>query len=256
MLLYNADVDAAERNFVPTDEEEEAEFDGEEDIDPPGSFFDLRQRTLVGMDPMPAFRIAALGVIRKMRFNHKGSIWYGEAEDALGRFFRVLDAESQKFASLHETLRDAAEKKPGSSGAIAPCAQAILQEAMREIAVVLLACGQMQRRALDLKVSAQRVISECRHGSPPLVSFSKYADFLEEALAVCDQLKRKHEELHQQRMRAMASSADARVTVSGTGDKFSPPGRTGAFASSSRSRSGRYSRSSSRRSVTPEGDPI
>merc|ERR1712194_109948 len=71
-----------------------------------------------------------------------------------------------------------------------------LTEGMREIAVVLLACGEMQRRALDLKMGAQRSIADSFANTPPLVSFAKFADFLEEA--------------QQQRMRAMASVAEAR----------------------------------------------
>lgn len=209
MRLYNADVEEAERNYQPGVDELELE---DEEPDSCRSFFDLRQRTLIGMDQMSAFRIVALGVLRKFRTNAKGSVLYSEVEDALGRCFRLLDADTQRFASLHETLRDAADKqdrpdRANNSAAVAALdtAKSILLECMREIAVVLLACGEMQRRALDLKMSAQRSISESRVDVPPLVSFSKFADFLEEALAVCDQLRKKHEELQQQRMRAMAS---------------------------------------------------
>mmetsp|Transcript_97295 Transcript_97295/g.261376 ORF Transcript_97295/g.261376 Transcript_97295/m.261376 type:complete len:274 (-) Transcript_97295:39-860(-) len=258
MRLHNADVDEADRG-QPID------FDGsdceEEGVE---SFFDLRQRVLVGMDQMSAFRIVALGVLRKLRTNVKGTVLYGEVEDALGRYFRLLDADMQKFASLHETLRDAADKyDPSNAGGVSggttitprgtssvasalAAASAILLEAMREIAVVLLACGEMQRRALDLKMTAQRAITESRERVAPSVSFSKFVEFLEEALAVCDQLRRKHEELHQQRMRAMAAAADARVAASKAGaapgggaasvgkekHAYSPPPRDTAAAAS------------------------
>lgn len=228
MRLHNSDVDEAERSGPHDHDEDELEFE-EEEVE---SFFDLRQRTLVGMDQMSAFRIVALGVLRKLRTNLKGSVLYGEVEDALGRYFRLLDGDMQKFASLHETLRDAADRQdPKATGAertALAAAQSILLEAMREIAVVLLACGEMQRRALDLKMMAQRSISEQRTG-PPLISFSKFAEFLEEALAVCDQLRRKHEELHQQRMRAMAGVAEARVAAAAASSSSS----AGAAAASS-----------------------
>lgn len=35
------------------------------------SFFDLRQRTLSGMDLMPAFRVVVLGLARKLKNNTK-----------------------------------------------------------------------------------------------------------------------------------------------------------------------------------------
>lgn len=248
MRLFNVDVEEAERNYSPSIDDE-AEFEEELESDPCRSFFDLRQRTLTGMDQMSAFRLVALGAVRKLRTNLKGSILYGEVEDALGRYFRLLDADMQKFATLHETLRDAADKQdpkavaskaafgsnkpPAAVKEALSQAHAILLDAMREIAVVLLACGEMQRRALDLKVTAQRSIAETHEGVPPLVSFSKFADFLEEALAVCDQLRRKHEDLHQQRMRAMASAAEARSAAAAQAPQpvrppFSPPPRNTA----------------------------
>ena len=51
---------------------------------------------------------------------------------------------------------------------------------MREIAVVLLACGEMQRQCLDLKVGTQRSISASSTKAPQ-ISYSKYADFFDEA---------------------------------------------------------------------------
>mmetsp|Transcript_86634 Transcript_86634/g.249970 ORF Transcript_86634/g.249970 Transcript_86634/m.249970 type:complete len:318 (+) Transcript_86634:145-1098(+) len=242
MRLYNIDVDEAERASGPSlDDDDDVEF--EDDVQDPSepcrTFFELRQCTLGGMDQMSAFRLVALSVVRKLRMNLKGNILYGEIEDALGRYFRILDADMQKFAALHEILRDAAEKhdpkasaaafaaakRCGSVGAkvVAEAviaiegAHASFLDAMREIAVVLLACGEMQRRALDLKMGAQRVIAEHREGCPCMVSFSRFADFLEEALAVCDQLRRKLEELHQQRIRAMALAAEARCSATAAG---------------------------------------
>eukprot|EP00438_Fugacium_kawagutii_P028027 Skav236498 [mRNA] locus=scaffold1440:348200:348680:+ [translate_table: standard] len=64
---------------------------------------------------------------------------------------------------------------------------------MREIAVavnhvsscprvppeVLLACGEKQRQCLDLKLDAQRCIAAAR---APQISYSKYAEFLDEAI--------------------------------------------------------------------------
>jgi len=115
----------------------------------------------------------------------------------------------------------------------------LLNEGMREIAVVLLACSKMQTRALDLKTVAQRSVSDDKSGS---VSFGKFAEFVEKALALLDQLKRKHEELQQLRIRAMACTADARaalaaVTTSGSassaqGGSASPTQASGAGAAS------------------------
>ena len=45
---------------------------------------------------------------------------------------------------------------------------------------VLLACGEMQRQCLDLKLDAQRSIASAS-SSAPHISYSKYADFLDEA---------------------------------------------------------------------------
>eukprot|EP00928_Gymnodinium_smaydae_P021406 TRINITY_DN18349_c0_g3_i1.p1 TRINITY_DN18349_c0_g3~~TRINITY_DN18349_c0_g3_i1.p1 ORF type:complete len:264 (+),score=81.56 TRINITY_DN18349_c0_g3_i1:75-794(+) len=219
MRLYNSDLDEAERVRAASPEgcgdSDEDGADGE----PCRSFFELRQRTLVGMVQVPAFRIVVLGLLRKLRMNTRGSVLYGEVEDALGRYFRLLDGDMQRFATLHETLREAADRQAavlesGTSAASAGAAtaQQLLHDGMREIAVVLLACGKMQKRALDLKMAAQRSIAETPTG-PAAVSFSRFADFLEEALAICDQLRRKHEELQSQRMKAMAVSAGARAST-------------------------------------------
>eukprot|EP00931_Biecheleriopsis_adriatica_P123527 TRINITY_DN98579_c0_g1_i1.p1 TRINITY_DN98579_c0_g1~~TRINITY_DN98579_c0_g1_i1.p1 ORF type:complete len:224 (-),score=72.84 TRINITY_DN98579_c0_g1_i1:75-746(-) len=223
MRLYNADVDEAERCYQEDDEF--AELD-QEDGDGDGackSFFDLRQRTLSGMDQLPAFRVVALGLLRKLKNYTKGSVLYPEVEDLLGRYFRLLDADMQRFASLHETLRDASDKSASSAAATKSDANAaaahtagvnLLHEGMREIAVVLLACSERQRESLDMKIQAQRLISESGAGKPPLASFGKYADFIEEALALGDQLRRKHEELQQQRIRAMAKITEAKLMCS------------------------------------------
>lgn len=258
MRLYNSDVDEAERLLATGYEREHEAEDGGEDA--AGSFFDLRQRTLTGIDQMSAFRIVAMGLLRKLR-TCRVTVLYSEVEDAIGRYFRLLDADMQRFASLHEVLKDLADKqaqsvhmKPSASEGALPSmlsrapraasssavlsststpaglgrgalemAKALLLEGMREIAVVLLACGEMQRRALELKMSAQRAISDHRIGSPPAASFSKFADFLEEALAVCDQLRRKHEELQQLRMRAMASATEARLAAAAAGGSGAQP---------------------------------
>lgn len=212
MLLYNADVDEAERLRSPYNEEEPVDEDGLSDACK--TFFDLRQRTLIGMNENPAFRLVALGLLRKLRTNQRGTVLYGEVEDALGRYFRLLDADMQRFASLHEVLNETAEKQNRTeSRPIVKDATAatvgLLQQGMREIAVVLLACGEMQRKALDLKMSAQRSIAESDELEPPLVSFGTFAEFIEEAMAVSDQLRRKHEELQRLRMKAMESVVGA-----------------------------------------------
>mmetsp|Transcript_103191 Transcript_103191/g.291380 ORF Transcript_103191/g.291380 Transcript_103191/m.291380 type:complete len:246 (+) Transcript_103191:155-892(+) len=215
MLLYNADVDESERNYRKQDD-----LAGEEDDDDDNddgvrrSFFDLRQRTLLGLDQLPAFRVVALGLLRKLRTNLRGAILYGEVEDAMARYFRLLDNDMQRFASLHETLRDAADKLPQ---------EGLLLDGMREIAVVLLACGEMQRKALDLKLSAQRSASMSDVAVPPLASFERFAIFLENALAVSDQLRKKHEELQQLRMRAWASAMDSRAAAASTCAAAAPP---------------------------------
>eukprot|EP00434_Breviolum_minutum_P014097 symbB.v1.2.012430.t1/scaffold849.1/size158081/13 len=224
MRLCNADVDEAERNpaeFEDFDEPEDE--DGGDGGGSSKSFFDLRQRTLSGMDLMPAFRVVVLGLARKLKNNTKDSILYSEVEDALGRYFRVLDADMQRFANLHEILRDAADKGGAAAAGYAASSAVLgthnagvglLHEGMREIAVVLLACGEMQRQCLDLKLDAQRSIATS--AKTPHISYSKYADFLDEALALCDQLRRKHEELQQQRIRAMAKLTEAKLAA-GTG---------------------------------------
>lgn len=237
MRHYNIDVEEAERNYLPQDE---LELDDEGENGSCTSFFDLRQRTLLGVDQMSAFRIVALGVLRKLRTNVKGSVLYSEVEDALNRYCRLLEADMQKFASLHETLQEAADRQKqhgGPTNAVAAtalaAARSLLLEGQREIAVVLLACGEMQRRALDLKMSAQRSIAESEEDAAPLVSFSRFADFLEEALAVSDQLRRKHEELQQQRMRAMTSAMEARAAAgSVAGSLASSPRRPTTSAAS------------------------
>mmetsp|Transcript_1038 Transcript_1038/g.2614 ORF Transcript_1038/g.2614 Transcript_1038/m.2614 type:complete len:260 (-) Transcript_1038:21-800(-) len=231
MLLFNIDLDEADRNLPDHRDEGDLEDAGEDDVCQ--AFFDLRQRTLVGMEPLPAFRVVALGLLRKLRTSPRSGVLYAEVEDALGRYFRLLDVEMQRFASLHETLRAAVDRdgrfvaERGSSAAAAvEAALALLHEGMRQIAVVLLACGDMQKRALDLKMGAQRSVSQSEHDSPPLASFSRFAEFLEEALAVEDQLRRKHEELQQLRMRAMASVVDARASMAAA-SAASPASGTG-----------------------------
>merc|ERR1740121_2426528 len=107
MRLYNADVDEAERHYA----EEDTDTDSGDEEDPCRSFFDLRQRAMAGMELNSMFRIASLGLLRKLRTNTKGSVLYAEVEDALGSHFRLLDADTQKFATLHETLREASERR-------------------------------------------------------------------------------------------------------------------------------------------------
>eukprot|EP00405_Crypthecodinium_cohnii_P034974 CAMPEP_0206534066 /NCGR_PEP_ID=MMETSP0325_2-20121206/5330_1 /ASSEMBLY_ACC=CAM_ASM_000347 /TAXON_ID=2866 /ORGANISM="Crypthecodinium cohnii, Strain Seligo" /LENGTH=289 /DNA_ID=CAMNT_0054030811 /DNA_START=101 /DNA_END=970 /DNA_ORIENTATION=- len=243
MRLRNSDLDEGDRGGGGA-EFDENEFESEDG--PVESFFDLRQRTLVGLDSACAFRIVAPSLLRKLRENKRGTLLYAEVEDALGRYFRLLDADMQKFANLHETLGEAVAKyESGTSTAAAnsaeaaasnsastrskslggnngspvavKAARAILVEAMREIAVVLLACGEMQRRALELKMTTQRAMAESNDGVIAYVSFTKCVDFFEEALHFCDSLRKKHEELHHQRMRAMATAAEARVASSASG---------------------------------------
>lgn len=208
MRLLNSDVDEAERVCLAPEEDLEEKEGGAEGL---RSFFELRQRTLLGMDPLPAFRLVVLGLLRKLRTNAKGTVLYLELEDALGRYFRLLDSDMQRFASLHETLRDATHKEDVSA---VSGSRALLLDGMRQIAVVLLACGEVQQRSLDMKIGAQMSISQSSVSAPAHVSFTKYAEFFEEALAVCDQLKKKHEELQQLRIRAMASAVDAKTANS------------------------------------------
>jgi len=250
MRCYNLDVDEADRRFAAPELDPDLLLDLERRSwdDPEAhaascySFFDLRQRTLVGLDQLSAFRIAAQGALRKLRTNVRGSVLYGEVEDALNRYCRVLDLDMQTFASLHETLQEAARKQAqfqaasnSPAAAALALARSTLSEGMREIAVVLLACGEMQRRALDMKMNAQRAIAESAEDGGALVSFSRFADFLEEALAVSEQLRRKHEELQQQRMKAMASAVEARaaVGISGAIASASSPRRAPAAAAPS-----------------------
>jgi len=217
MRLYNIDVEESDRKADLQTEEPELEDRG--DGETCRSFFELRQRTLTGMDQLSAIRIVALGLVRKLHASTRGAVLYAEVEDALNRYLRLLDVDMQRFASLHETLRDAAEKHGGvmprnsftGGGDANSPAIVLFREGMEEIAVVLLACDKMQRRALDLKLGAQRSISEGAQRST--VSFARLAEFLEDALAVCDQLRRKHEELQALRIRAMASAAEARAAM-------------------------------------------
>mmetsp|Transcript_91398 Transcript_91398/g.272762 ORF Transcript_91398/g.272762 Transcript_91398/m.272762 type:complete len:250 (-) Transcript_91398:257-1006(-) len=224
MRLGNIDIDEADRGTSAGDPADELEFEDcpeAVEADSRRSFFDLRQRTLVGMDQLSAFRIVALGLLRKLQSSARNALLYREVEDALNRYLRILESDMQKFVSLHDILHEAAEKlmeRTGSSVLKALNSNdplALLEHGMHEIAAVLLACSQMQKRALDLKVGAQHAISESgKAGAPPLVSFGKLAEFLQEALAICDQLRRKHEGLQQVRMRAMASLAEARAAAS------------------------------------------
>eukprot|EP00927_Polykrikos_kofoidii_P039880 TRINITY_DN34179_c0_g1_i1.p1 TRINITY_DN34179_c0_g1~~TRINITY_DN34179_c0_g1_i1.p1 ORF type:complete len:281 (+),score=45.55 TRINITY_DN34179_c0_g1_i1:299-1141(+) len=230
MLLYNADVDESERNERHDDLCDEQNGDDE----CRQSFFDLRQRTLLGMDQQSSFRVVCLGLLRKLRTNLRGAVLYNEVEDALGRYFRLIDSDMQRFASLHETLLHGVGRlenssggrvsvSSGADGSSVAAAITLFHEGMREIAVVLLACGEMQQRALDLKMSAQWSASQSDGGSPPLASFSRFAEFLEEALAVSDQLRRKHEELQNIRMRAMASMVDAQLSLSASASPGDAP---------------------------------
>eukprot|EP00438_Fugacium_kawagutii_P028026 Skav236497 [mRNA] locus=scaffold1440:346343:346762:+ [translate_table: standard] len=106
MRLCNADVDEAERNCAQFEDFDELNEDAEGGESPNSveilqvdllglsrrdpspssldchvhissfqgsskSFFDLRQRTLSGMDLMPAFRVVVLGLSRKLKNNTK-----------------------------------------------------------------------------------------------------------------------------------------------------------------------------------------
>lgn len=245
LRLSNADVEEAERkNAGPSDE---PELDDAADETVCRSFFDLRQRTLLGMDQVSAFHIVSLGLLRKLQASSKGIVLYREVEDCLNRYLRLLDADMQKFVSLHEILRDAVDENErrtkssekqgdGANEAAAAASAAALQllhEGMREIAVVLLACSKMQTRALDLKTVAQRSISDDRSGTPGSVSFGRFAEFVEKALALLDQLRRKHEELQQLRIRAMACTADARVAAASAGGASSASGSASPAAAAS-----------------------
>jgi hypothetical protein len=218
MLLYNADIDEAERNHVSEDLEEDDIFEA---CSPHQSFFDLRQRTLLGMEQLPAFRVVALGLLRKLRTNKQGSVLYGEVEDALGRYFRLMDADMQRFVSLHETFGDMSGQPILQ---VAPAARTLVKDGMHEIAIVLLACSEMQQKALDLKLGCQRSIAENEEDGCPIVSFQTFAGFIEEALAVSDQLRRKHEELQQLRLKAMERVVDAKVAAASSSGSDSGQG--------------------------------
>lgn len=215
MLLYNADLDEAEQASLFRAiqvEDENADICKEDSCQ---AFFDLRQRALVGMEQLPAFRIVAFGLLRKLRTNLRGTVLYGEVEDAFSRYFRLLDVDMQKFVSLHETLNATVEKEESESRRVdsqMAAALSTLKDSMRQVAVVLMACGEMQKRALELKIGAQQSISASDGLAPPLVSFAKFAEFLEDSMAVSDQLKRKHEEMQNTRMQAMASVVSARAS--------------------------------------------
>merc|ERR1712007_19868 len=79
----------------------------------------------------------------------------------------------------------------------ATAAAFLLKEAMREIAVVLLACDQMQHRALEFKKDAADAIAESADGKLPRISFVSFAEFIEQALAFSSHVRRKHSELQQ-----------------------------------------------------------
>mmetsp|Transcript_67351 Transcript_67351/g.125791 ORF Transcript_67351/g.125791 Transcript_67351/m.125791 type:complete len:220 (-) Transcript_67351:74-733(-) len=210
MLLFNADVEEAERGAMPPEHHIE---------DSCQSFFDLRQRLLVEMDALPAFNVVALALVRKLRNNIKGGILHSEVEDAFSRYFRLLDTDMQRFVTLHETLNETVVKYGGGStantGTAPPAAGAQtsaigkLSDHMRDIRVVLLACGEMQKKALELKLATQESAMLADNGLRPLVSFAKVADFIEQALDLADRLRRKHEDFQKARRNAMADVIDA-----------------------------------------------
>jgi hypothetical protein len=187
MLLFNADLDEAAQNALRAVENIGDLDDGVQN--PYQRFFDLRQR-------------------------------------AFSRYFRLLDGDMQRFATLHETFSSTADEQDkvscGRPDAATASAIAKLRDGMREIAVVLLACGEMQKRALDLKVSAQQSVAEADEETPALVSFAKFTEFVEDALALSDQIKRKHEELQLRRMKTMAEVVSARVSSSAKAVANSP----------------------------------
>jgi hypothetical protein len=223
MLLYNADIAKAE-HLQTADEDE----DGSDDDSSSRAFFDLRQKALHGMEAVPAYRVVSLGLLRKLRTNKQGTILYNEVEDALGRYFRLLDSDMQRFSSLHDTLQELSEQPVMR---IATEAASLLKEGMREIAVMLISCGMMQRRALELKLGAQRSIAETEDEDRPLVSFEKFAEFLEDGLSTADQLRRKYTDLQQLRSKAMEKVVDAKTAMVSTGeishmDGYSFPGKS------------------------------
>merc|ERR1719359_1151621 len=146
-MLYNADIDEAE---WPRGKNEPLESEDDVGV----SFFDLRQRVLINMEHISAFRVVTLGLLRKLRTCPKEWVPYNEVEDALGRFFRFLDHDMQRFASLHEQLKSIDESVESASDTSIKA-----REGMREIAVVLLACGELQRRTLDWKLSVQKSVA-------------------------------------------------------------------------------------------------
>lgn len=210
MLLFNADIDKAEHLQIADEDEDDDDGDDSRSR----LFFDLRQRALHGMEPIPAYRVVSLGLLRKLRTNQRGTILYNEVEDALGRYFRLLDIEMQRLCSLHDTFKELSEQPVMQ---IAPEAANLVKDGMREIAVLLIACGEMQRRALELKLGAQRSISEIEDVDRPLVSFGKFAEFLQDALGISDQLRRKHKDLQQLRVKAMEKLVDAKSAIASTG---------------------------------------
>lgn len=228
MRLFNSDVEKGDRRQLPLEEGEEEGEEGASREDAPRSFFELRQRTLIGLDPAPAFRLVCLSLLRKLEAPAQ-DLHYAEVEDSLGRYFRLLDAHMQKFATLHETLKEAADRAAlvlslvtegqELSAPVTTMGSAIglLQESMRAIAVVLLACGETQKRTLELKMTIQMAAAEGGEDAPALASFSSLASFLEEAVAMCNNLRRKHEELQQQRIRAMSAVAEAKGALAAEG---------------------------------------
>merc|ERR1712063_183301 len=128
-------------------------------------------------------------------------------EETLNRFFRLLDAHMQAFASLHTSLDDTEKQalkccnlpndSNDGSSLTSPCAVRtsstpseqvtgaafLLKETMREIAVVLLACDRMQHRVLEFKMDAADAIAQSGDGKLPRISFVSFAEFIEQALA-------------------------------------------------------------------------
>jgi len=226
MLLFNADLDEAAQNALRA-VENIGDLDADGVQNPYQRFFDLRQMALSKMEPSSAFRIVALGLMRKLRMNIRGTVLLCEVEDAFSRYFRLLDGDMQRFATLHETFSSTAAEEQnkvfgGRPDAATAGAIAKLRDGMREIAVVLLACGEMQKRALDLKVSAQQSVAESDEATPALVSFTKFTEFVEDALGLSDQIRRKHEELQLRRMKTMAEVVSARVSSSAKAVASSP----------------------------------
>ena len=59
------------------------------------------------------------------------------------------------------------------------CGPFFSQTSPQSCSQVLLACGERQRQCLDLKLMTQRSIATA--ADAPLISYSKYAEFLDEA---------------------------------------------------------------------------